>query len=95
MARRESKYASRKFWFGVGTSVLIFLCGICVAEIPGFRSGLETLIGGLLGAYAIYSGSNVGAQYLGAKVAKAVEEEEEPKPEPPKPAPVATKDQKK
>lgn len=66
----ESKFSSRKLWFGVMTSTGIFLGGLCAAWVPGFRPIFETLVGGLLGSFGIMAGSNVGAKYLATKTTK-------------------------
>ncbi len=94
MAIRYGKYSSRKFWFSVGTSVLIFLCGLVAAYIAGFRSALEVVVGGLLGALGIYTGSSVGAKYVAGKTGQ-IPDDEGPMPEkkdPPKDPPKKLKD---
>lgn len=78
MARQYGKYASRKFWFSVGTSLLIFSAGLVAAYVTGFRTTLESVIAGLLGALGIYTGSSVGAKYVAGKLGIPEEGDEKP-----------------
>lgn len=83
----DGGFASRKLWFAVGTSVLVFASGILAAYFPAFRPGLETVVGGELGALALYLGGNVGTKFALAKtgiinlVAKAESAEDDAKDE--------------
>jgi hypothetical protein len=58
---------SRKMWFAVGTAVLILCGGLLSAHYPAFAANYEVFVGGQLGALAIYSGSNVGAKFVGGR----------------------------
>lgn len=61
---RDGGMKSRKFWFAIGTSALLFVGGLVAASCPAFGANYETLTGGLLGVLAIYLGGNVGAKYV-------------------------------
>ena len=43
--------------------MLIFGSGVLAALFPAFRPGLETVVGGELGALALYLGGNVGTKF--------------------------------
>lgn len=75
---RYSKYASRKLWYSVGTSLLIFSAGLVAAYVTGFRTTLESVIAGLLGALGIYTGSSVGAKYVAGKTGMAEDADDKP-----------------
>ena len=68
----DGGYASRKFWFSVYTSALIFVSG-ALASTQTFKllaPQLNVIVGGLLGALAIYCGANVGAKHVIGKFLK-------------------------
>lgn len=46
---------------------MVLISGLLAAFIPAFRPGLETVVGGELGALALYLGGNVGAGFIAAK----------------------------
>ncbi len=62
MDMRDGGYKSRKMWIGTLTAVGIMAGGALAAWIPAFLPAYDTFVGGLLGAYAIYCGGNVGAK---------------------------------
>jgi hypothetical protein len=63
----DNGFNSRKLWFAVGTSLAIVAVGLVAAFYPSFRPGLETVVGGQLGALALYLGSNVSNKWVLAK----------------------------
>lgn len=63
----DGGYSSRKLWYAIGTSLLIFGAGLLSAFVPAFRSGLETIVGGLVGALAVYAGANVSSRWVTGK----------------------------
>ena len=65
--RRDGGYASRKFWFAVGTAVLIFLGGILSGVWQLFGPHYETMISGLCGVLGLYLGGNVAATHVTLK----------------------------
>jgi hypothetical protein len=67
MKSADGGFWSRKLWFGFATSVAICLMGLLAAYLPTFRSGLETVIGGLVGVYVAYLGGNVGTRWTTGK----------------------------
>ena len=71
---RDGGYASRKLWYSIGTSTGIMLAGVLAAVYPAFRPSLETVVGGLLGTLAVYSGANVGGKLASGKAASYVKE---------------------
>lgn len=74
---RYTKFSSRKLWFSVATSGMVFLSGLVAAYVAGFRSGLEIVVGGLLGVLGIYTGSSVGAKYVAGKMGQNPEDGED------------------
>lgn len=64
---RDGSFVSRKLWYAIGTTVLVFVAGVLAAFWPAFRSGLEVIVGGLIGTLAVYSGANVGTRYVAGK----------------------------
>lgn len=77
---KDGGYASRKFWLTVATSGSIIALGALAALHPVFGPNLDTVVGGLLGALAIYMGANVGAKYT---IGKTTKQTEPPPEEPP------------
>lgn len=69
---KDGGIRSRKLWYGVGTSVSIVLISILAAwKLPALLPALEVVIGGLLAAYGIFVGANVGGKFtIGGAVAK-------------------------
>lgn len=71
MARRRAlkreEYKSRKLWYGIGTSLFIFVSGVLAAKWIAFGVHLSTVIGGLIGAYAVYAGVNIGSKFVQGK----------------------------
>jgi membrane protein DedA with SNARE-associated domain len=78
----DGGYKSRKFWFSVGTSLLIVFCGIVAAKMPLFAANLQTIIGGVMGCLAAYIGGNVTAQHVLGKREVALEKPPAPGPHP-------------
>jgi len=72
---------SRKLLYAVGTSAGILIAGIMSALWPAFRSGLDTVIGGLLGALALYSGANVSNKLVVGKFASSLSQASEEQPD--------------
>lgn len=61
----DGGYASRKLWFGIGTSTVICLLAILGAWIlPELLPQLPTVIGGLIGVLGIFVGGNLGSKFL-------------------------------
>jgi hypothetical protein len=84
--------SSRKLWYGIGTSLAIVLGGVFFAFVPGFRTGYDTYIAGLMGVLALYVGGNVANKHVVAKhlaaqakagTAKKLVDTDEPDPVPP------------
>jgi hypothetical protein len=59
----EPGFSSRKFIFGIATSILIAACGCLAGYWPSFSASLTTVIGGLVSIFAIYSGANVAQSF--------------------------------
>lgn len=72
LAQADGGYASRKFWFSVGTVAVILLeaalCGLWPALIPLYGE----MVGGTLGVLALYVTGNVSSKWLIAKSNPAV-----------------------
>ncbi len=81
----DGGYASRKLWFAVGTSFAIVGIGVLAAFVSTFRPCLETVVGGVIGVYALYAGANVGGKLAIGKAGSYVAnvEASEPTPKPP------------
>lgn len=59
---KDGGYASRKFWFSVGTSAAVVVCAALAARFPSFGGYLGTTDNALLWCLAIYAGGNVAAK---------------------------------
>lgn len=71
----DGGYSSRKLWYGIGTSIAILAGGVFYAFCAGFRPGYETMIAGLMGVLALYTGGNVAAKHVvGRQVAAAAQQ---------------------
>lgn len=60
----DNGISSRKFWFALFTSVAIFSGAVLATVWHGFGPNYETLIGGLIGCLAVYTGANIGSKYV-------------------------------
>jgi hypothetical protein len=69
---------SRKFLLSIGTSVGIILAGVLCAIVPGMLPLFDTIVGGLIGVLALYSGANLGAKHVLKKAAGAQPEASPP-----------------
>lgn len=69
---RDAGFMSRKFWFAVGTTVLIFGGGILSGLWQLFGPHYETMISGLIGVLTVYLGGNVGSRWVAAKHVQAL-----------------------
>lgn len=71
--RKESGYASRKFWLTVYAMNLIAILGVLsgLAMFGGLAAVLSVIVGGILGGLAIYAGANVSTKFAAAQVSKA------------------------
>ena len=63
----DGGFSSRKLWYAIGTSIAIIGVGVFSVFFPGLRPSVESVIGGLLGALAIYAGSNVSNKWVVGK----------------------------
>lgn len=63
---------SRKLWFSVGTSALIFAGGVMAGLWGVFGPHYETMISGLIGMAGLYMTGNVGSRWVTAKHIAAV-----------------------
>ena len=63
----DGNFISRKLWFSIGTSVLIFIGGILAGVWKLFDTHYESMISGLLGVLGLYLGSNVSSKYITGK----------------------------
>jgi hypothetical protein len=86
LQQSDGGYASRKLWYAIGTSVAILAAGALAAFFPTFRPSLETVVGGLIGTLAIYSGANVGGKLAVGKVASQYLTQSDPPPPPEAPS---------
>lgn len=59
--------SNKKWLFAVGTSALIFAGGFAAALEPTFAPIYPTMVGGLLGALAAFSGAEVSHSWLMGK----------------------------
>jgi membrane protein DedA with SNARE-associated domain len=66
---KDGGVKSRKLWYSVGTSVLIFGAGLIAARWTAFQPSLATIVGGLLGALSLFIGGNVAGKHVLGKVA--------------------------
>jgi hypothetical protein len=57
-------YRSRKLWFAIGTSLGIFAAALLASKLPAIAPLYDTMVGGLIGVQALYSGANVGAKVV-------------------------------
>lgn len=63
----DSGFNSRKLWFAIGTSMLIFLGAILSGVWNLFGPHYETMISGLIGVLGLYLTGNVSSRYVTAK----------------------------
>jgi hypothetical protein len=73
MAPMSNGFKSRKLWYAVGTSLAVVACAVGAAIWPAFGVNLGEIIGGLLGALAIYNGTNVGSKFIQGRQASVVQ----------------------
>ena len=79
-------FNSRKFWYAVGTSMLIFSGGLCAGHWSLFGPHYEMMMSGLIGCLTLYLGGNVTNKYMLSKLGLvAADAPNPPKPEDPKP----------
>jgi len=65
-------WKSRKFWFGVATSVAMTGSAVLAGSVfPNMAALLPTLYGGLMGVLGLYVGGNLGHKVIDAKVPPA------------------------
>lgn len=64
IAPMSNGFKSRKLWYAVGTSIAVVACAVGAALWPAFGVNFGELIGGLLGALAIYTGTNIGSKFV-------------------------------
>lgn len=69
-----SRYKSRKFWFAMWSTLLIFLGGFLGAKIAGFAPLYDTMVGGIVGVVAAFLTGNVVGKWVTTKVATKVSE---------------------
>jgi hypothetical protein len=84
--------ASRKLWFGIGSSGAICVLAILGAWcLPALLPVLPEVIGGLIGVLSLYIGGNLGAKFLvsrhtvqmaGSTTTDETESVEKPQPKP-------------
>lgn len=67
----DGGYASRKFWFSVGTSCAIAIAGLGCAKWPALVGVYPMYIGGMLAVLGAYCGANIGAKVVTGKQAMA------------------------
>lgn len=72
---RDGGMASRKLWFAIGTSCGVFAGAVVCSVWPAMGANYQVMVGGMLGALAAYSGSNVAAKYV---IAKSIPGSKEP-----------------
>lgn len=77
----DNGLSSRKLWYAIGTSIGILVVGLISALWPAFRPTAETIVGGLLGSLALYSGANVGNKFVMGKVASALSQSDPERPQ--------------
>ena len=65
----DGGYASRKLWYAMGTSFLIFVGAILSGVWKLFGPHYETMISGLIGVLAVYMGGNVTGKLAVGKAA--------------------------
>ena len=83
----DGGYSSRKLWYSIGTSGLIFIGAILSGKWSVFGPHYETMISGLIGVLALYLGGNVSNRFLMGKViASTVNNMNSPIPAKPVPA---------
>jgi hypothetical protein len=70
-ALRDGGARSRKLWYAVGTSVGIIACAGLCAYVPALIPLFDTMVGGLIGVFALYAGANVGAKHVLKKTVQA------------------------
>lgn len=68
----DNGYKSRKFWFGVGTSVAMIGSAVLAGSVfPGMAALLPTLYGSLMAVLGLYVGGNLGHKVIDGKTAPA------------------------
>lgn len=70
MDSKDGALKSRKLWFAIGTSVVIFLGGMMAAKWAAFAPMYETVVGGLLGSLGLYLTGNLGGKYVIGRVSR-------------------------
>lgn len=75
---RDGGVRSRKFWLAVGTQVGIVGCALLAAKYAALSPLYDTMVGGLIGVFALYSGANIGAKHVLKKGAAVTEPEQSP-----------------
>lgn len=61
---KDGGVKSRKLWFSLATSVLIFAGAWIATSNEAFRATYDAMVGGLLGSLGLYMGANVGAKHV-------------------------------
>src|SRR5579859_6907142 len=64
---KDGGYASRKFWFAVGTSMLIFVGSILSGLFKMMGPHYDTMISGLIGVLGLYLTGNLGSRWVTSK----------------------------
>lgn len=64
----SNKLNSRKLWYSVGTSCLVFLAGFLASFIDGMAPIYPELCGALIGVLALYITGNVTTRYVMGRV---------------------------
>ena len=61
------KNSSRKFTLALVAMGLCLATGGLTLVIPGITAAIETMVGGIIGVYALYCGGNVGSKWAFGK----------------------------
>lgn len=66
---KDGGIKSRKLWFAVGATGLIFVGNLIAAKWIGFSANYETMVGGIIGVLTVYLTGNVASRWSAGKTA--------------------------
>lgn len=69
--KKESKLASRKFWFALLLCFLLFGEAYIASKQSAVIPALDTVIGGQIAIFGLYSGANVTASWITGRKSKS------------------------